>query len=169
MVSSYKPELDVTPELDADKANFYQSQVGVLRWIIEMGRLDITTEVSMLAAHMAAPREGHLRAVYQVFAYLKNKHNARLIYDPTYPRIDRSQFKSDESWETFYGDVKEAIPPNAPAPRGRSVILQTVCGFRPCWKHDYKAVKNWICSVDQQCHSQLVFQEARFSGKLYIR
>jgi hypothetical protein len=84
MVSSYKPELDVSAELDAEMANFYKSQVGVLRWIIEMGRLDITTEVSMLAVHMAAPREGHMRAVYQVFAYLKNKHNARLIYDHTY-------------------------------------------------------------------------------------
>jgi hypothetical protein len=31
MVSSYKPELDVSPELDVDKANFYQSQVGVLQ------------------------------------------------------------------------------------------------------------------------------------------
>jgi hypothetical protein len=36
----------------------------------------------MLAAHMAAPREGHLRAVFQVFDYLKLKYNARLIYDP---------------------------------------------------------------------------------------
>jgi hypothetical protein len=90
MVSTYKPELDVSPELNKEKENFYQSQVGVLRWIIEMGRLDIPTEVSMLAAHMAAPREGHLRAVYQVFANLKNKHNARLIYDPTYPRIDQN-------------------------------------------------------------------------------
>jgi hypothetical protein len=124
MTSTYKPELDVSAKLDPEKANFYQSQVGVLRWIIEMGRLDITTEVSMLAAHMAAPREGHLRAVFQVFAYLNNKHNARLIYDPTYPRIDPNLFKSDENWTTFYGDVKEAIPRIAPTPRGRSVILR---------------------------------------------
>jgi hypothetical protein len=89
-----------------------------------MGRLDITTEVSMLAAHMAAPGEGHLRAVYQVFAYLKNKHNARLIYDPTYPHIDWSQFKSDQSWAALYRDVKEAVPPNALVPWGRSVILR---------------------------------------------
>jgi Reverse transcriptase (RNA-dependent DNA polymerase) len=124
MVSSYKPELDVSTELDADKANYYQSLVGVLRWIIELGRLDITTEVSMLAAHMAAPREGHLQAVFQVFAYLKQKHNARLIYDPTYPTIDVSQFKLDEDWTAFYGDMKEAIPPNAPKPRGRGVVLR---------------------------------------------
>jgi hypothetical protein len=64
-----------------------------------MGRLDIATEVSMLAAHMAAPREGHLAAVFHVFAYLKNKHNARLIYDPGYPRIETSEFKNDEYWK----------------------------------------------------------------------
>ena len=27
---NYMPELDVTPELDPDKASFYQSQIGVL-------------------------------------------------------------------------------------------------------------------------------------------
>jgi hypothetical protein len=106
MSSSYRPELDVSPQLNAEKANYYQSTIGVLRWIIETGRLDITTEVSMLAAHMAVPRKGHLKAAFQVFAYLKMKHNARLIYDPTYPRIDPSQFREDESWTSFYGDVK---------------------------------------------------------------
>ena len=124
MSSSYRPELDITAELDAEKANYYQSVIGVLRWIIETGRLDITTEVSMLAAHMAAPREGHLKAALQVFAYLKKKHNARLIYDPTYPKIDVNEFKDGENWTTFYGDVQEAIPANAPKPRGKSVVLR---------------------------------------------
>jgi hypothetical protein len=43
MFSTYKPEVNVSPELSPEMANFYQSQVGVLRRIIEMGRLDITT------------------------------------------------------------------------------------------------------------------------------
>jgi len=125
MISSYKPEIDVSPCLDDELANYYQSLVGVLRWIIECGRLDITTEVSMLAAHMAMPRIGHLHAAFRVFAYLKLKHNARLIFDPTYPNINFDTFKDKEDWIPFYGDVKEAIPPNAPEPRGRSVILRT--------------------------------------------
>jgi hypothetical protein len=70
MSSTYKPEVDVSLELSPEMANFYQSQVVVLRWIIKMGRLYITTEVSMLAAHMAAPREGNLDAVFRVFEYL---------------------------------------------------------------------------------------------------
>jgi hypothetical protein len=93
MSSTYKSEVDVIPELSTEMANFYQSQVGVLQWMIEMSRLDITTEVSILAAHMAAPREGHLTAVFHVFAYLKNKHNARWIYDPSYPRIKNKLFQ----------------------------------------------------------------------------
>jgi hypothetical protein len=85
MSITYKPKVDVSLELSPEMANYYQFQVGVSRWIIKMGRLDITTELIMLAAHMAAPRVGHLNAVFHVFAYLKNKHNARLIYDPSYP------------------------------------------------------------------------------------
>jgi hypothetical protein len=38
--------------------------------------------------------------------------------------VDHSQFKHNEDWKNFYGDVKEAIHPNAPQPRGRSVMLR---------------------------------------------
>jgi hypothetical protein len=43
----YKPELDEIPELDPIRENFYQSQIGILRWYVELGRIDIITEVSM--------------------------------------------------------------------------------------------------------------------------
>jgi len=45
--SKWKPELDVTPELNAEDTSFYQQQIGVLRWMVELGRIDICTEVSM--------------------------------------------------------------------------------------------------------------------------
>ena len=60
--TGYAAELDETPELSPRMANMYQSHVGVLHWIVEIGRIDIITEVSMLASHMALPREGHLEA-----------------------------------------------------------------------------------------------------------
>ena len=37
-------------------------------------------------------------------AYLKQKHNSRLVFDPTYPKIDESFFK-DFDWKDFYGDA----------------------------------------------------------------
>ena len=69
--TGYASELDESPELDAERANYYQSQVGVLHWMVEIGRVDIITEVSTLASHMALPREGHLEALFDVFCYLK--------------------------------------------------------------------------------------------------
>jgi hypothetical protein len=56
----YKPELDESPELDPTRANFYQSQIGILRWCVELGRIDIITEVSILSTYLCLPREGHL-------------------------------------------------------------------------------------------------------------
>jgi hypothetical protein len=47
-------------ELGDNEASFYQSQIGVLHWMVEIGRIDIITEVSMLASCVAAPRAGHL-------------------------------------------------------------------------------------------------------------
>jgi hypothetical protein len=41
----YKPEIDDSPELDPTRANLYQSQIGILRWCVELGRIDIITEV----------------------------------------------------------------------------------------------------------------------------
>ena len=124
--NGYDAELDDTPLLNSELANFYQTQIGVLRWCIELGRVDIITEASILSSYTAAPREGHLGAVYHIFGYLKKKHNSRLIFDPSYPEIDTTNF-NDPDWKTFYGDVEEAIPPNAPEPRGQSIVIRVFC------------------------------------------
>ena len=119
----YRPEIDVTPELPPAKVTDYQSLIGILRWCVELGRVDIITEVSMLASHLALPREGHLEVAIHIFAYLDKKHNSRIVFDPSYPPIDHSKFKECD-WSAFYGDAKEAIPPNAPQPRGKEVDLR---------------------------------------------
>ena len=41
----------------------FQQLIGVLRWSIELGRIDIMTEVSCLSQHLFSPREGHLNFV----------------------------------------------------------------------------------------------------------
>ena len=57
-----------------------------------------------------------------MFAYLKSHHNARLMLNPSYPDIDMGDFIECD-WKNFYGDVKEAVPPNAPELRGKEVDL----------------------------------------------
>jgi hypothetical protein len=53
---------------------------GVLCWAVELGRcIDICTEVSMMAAYSAAPREGHMEAVMHIFAYLQGHERSRIV------------------------------------------------------------------------------------------
>ena len=73
--SNYVSETDTTPELGPMEANYYQCQIEVLHWMAEIGHVDIITEVLTLASQMAMPREGHMNAVFHVFAYLKARHN----------------------------------------------------------------------------------------------
>jgi alpha-L-fucosidase len=108
----YRPEIDIFPELGTDDGRYYQSQIGVLRWMVELGRVDIITEVS---SHLACPQEGHLEAVYRIFAYLNKKHNSCMVFDPTYPEIDMSTFK-ECNWKEFYTEAKEPLHPNIPEP-----------------------------------------------------
>jgi hypothetical protein len=120
--SGWKPELDVTPELDEEDASFYHSQIGVLRWMVELGRIDIITEVSMLAAFSACPRQGHLAAVIHLFAYLKGNKEDKLVFDPTY--MDHVP-PAPVDWSDFYKPTKEVLPPDMPEPRGKAV--QVTC------------------------------------------
>jgi hypothetical protein len=56
MSDKYRVELDATPELDAESITYFQGLIGVLRWIVELGRIDIMVAVAMLSSHLMAPR-----------------------------------------------------------------------------------------------------------------
>ena len=124
MSSGYRPELDASPELKAETANYYQSLIGVLRWIIELGRIDIIVEVGLLSRYVAAPRVGHLEQVLHIFAYLKKFDHSTMVFDWTEPTIDESLFKQVD-WQEYYPNAKESIPLNMPKPRGKPVV--TTC------------------------------------------
>ena len=116
--NDYRPEIDISPELNPSEAAHYQSIIGILRWIVELGRADITLESSMMASCLALPRKGHLNCLYHILGYLKNKHNAEMIFDPTEPDIDESAFPK-ENWEhSVYQNTSETIPKDAPESRG---------------------------------------------------
>lgn len=69
--SGYRPEIDVSQELTGEEASYYQSLIGILRWMVELGRVDICLEVSLMSSHLALPREGHLECLFHIFAYLE--------------------------------------------------------------------------------------------------
>ncbi len=59
-------------------------------------------------------------------SYLSHKHNTRLFFDPTHPKIDMEQF-SQFNWAEFYGDVEVAIPVDMPEPLGKDVDVRMMC------------------------------------------
>ena len=83
LMTSYRPELDVSPELTPQDSAYCQSLIGILRWIVELGRIDICLEVSMMSSHLAMPRKGHLDQVLHIFTYLRKYHNTEVVYDPS--------------------------------------------------------------------------------------
>ncbi len=67
-----------------------------MRWMVELGRIDIATEVSLLSSHLAFPHEGHLETALHIMSYLSQKHNTRLIFDPRIPKL---------TWDSFYNII----------------------------------------------------------------
>ena len=69
---SYRPELNVTEECEEDQVQFYQSLVGIMRWLCDIRRIDILMETLILSTYLSCPRVGHLHQALHVFKYLKD-------------------------------------------------------------------------------------------------
>ena len=122
--TNYRPETDSTAELNCEDANWYQELIGILRWAIELGRIDIMFEVTALSSSLAMPRQGHLDAALHVFAYLKKDPSRWLLMDPTLPgEFQGTSPWIDSDWTDFYPDAKEELPPDMPKPRGKYVTI----------------------------------------------
>ncbi len=68
--TDYSPDLDKSKPLDAECSSFYQHLIGVMRWMVELGHIDIATELSLLFSHLAYPQEGHLHVALHIMSYL---------------------------------------------------------------------------------------------------
>ena len=125
MSSNYSPELDKSFELDVGGITFYQEIMGILRWMVELGRVDIHTELSMLSSYQASPRVGHLEQALHIVAYIEKKPKLTLYFDPSLPQIDESMFTGDDAdvFLDHYRDAKEQMPERMPQPRGRPVTM----------------------------------------------
>jgi hypothetical protein len=85
----YKPEIDVTKELNQTLASHYMQLIGMLCWAMEIGQINIFLEVSLLS-------------ICHVFAYLKKHPDmSKLAYDSKHPDIDEYIFHPNADWNEF--------------------------------------------------------------------
>ena len=64
-------ELDSSPLLDGSQNCLYQQIVGMAEWAVHIGIFDICYAVTPLNRFYAAPREGHLKRLVNIFGYLQ--------------------------------------------------------------------------------------------------
>ena len=56
-MTEYDPDMHMTKEILAELATYFQSQIGIFHWMVELGQIDIATKVLFLASHVALPWE----------------------------------------------------------------------------------------------------------------
>ena len=72
---NYRPELDTSPLLADDAIHYFQSQISILCWAVELGRIDIYIyiyiyiyiDTALLSQYLVQSRQGHLEAVYHIY------------------------------------------------------------------------------------------------------
>ena len=102
------------------------SLIGISRWMVELGRVDICFEVSMLSSHMALPREGHLIQLFHIFLYFIKYNNTEMVFDLSDPVIGESKYQRRDWTSSEFGKLQEkrVIPPNMPKPRGLGFTIR---------------------------------------------
>ena len=122
----YHPELDTSEFLNDEFIEIYQSYMGILRWAVELGRIDLAQAASLMARFQAAPRTDHLTKVLGIFAYIKKHLQSRIVFD--FRTRDWSNIAwTSHDWKEYYPDAYEVMPNNAPPPRGKAVQLTMFC------------------------------------------
>ena len=122
--SSYFPEPDINPGMDSNNSLTKSPPIGILSWIVELGRVEIMVEPSLMASCMEMLLCGHLERLFRIFSFVRNKHNTEMVLDPSDPEIYQTYFEQEEWYNTVYGDCSEDISPNASKCRGFGLNIQ---------------------------------------------
>jgi len=122
------PELDTSELLDMDQTKLYQSMIGALQWVIQLGRFDVATAVMTLSRFRAAPRQGHLDRVKRAYGYMSKMREGAIRMRTGIP--DSSPYPDKVyDWEhSCYRGAKEQVPDDAPRPLGNPVQASSYAG-----------------------------------------
>eukprot|EP00957_Ditylum_brightwellii_P203530 15335063-Ditylum_brightwellii.AAC.4 len=91
--ASYRPELGITPVLSPFDSAYCQWLSGMLRWMVELGRINMCLEASLMSSHLDMPREGHMAEVLGIFAHIRKCHSTELVFDPSDHVVDELAFE----------------------------------------------------------------------------
>lgn len=122
--------MDTSKLCNEDQVEFFQSLIGIARWLCELGRIDLLTKTSLLSTCLANPRTGHLHQALHMFKYIKDHKESILVFDPRYANISDAHLPPEQTAEykakymkELYPDATEDLPGNAPKPLGKPMQI----------------------------------------------
>jgi hypothetical protein len=114
------PEMDTSAVLNDDEHRKFQMLIGMLNWIVSIGRFDIAHATSSLARFSSCPRKGHMDRALQVFGYLKRRSNRRIIVDSRDPIFEGGEDAFSKDFEkelaSAYPEAAEEVDRKIPDP-----------------------------------------------------
>ena len=117
---------------------------------------------------MAMPREGHLEQIFHILAYLRIQHNSSMVFDPTDPDIDDSQFVRDNWLDSAYSKFKEELPTNAPQPKGIDFTVRAFIYSDHAGELTLATITNRIHYLSRLRSHLFVLEAPNISGNEFI-
>ena len=101
--NGYWLDLEQSDDLSPDLAARYLQLIGVLRWVVELRRIDISTEVAVMSKYLDLLPLEHLRCLYHMFEYLMKNEVSMVVFSPFQPKVDEDTFVSEKTGRTYLG------------------------------------------------------------------
>ena len=133
------PELDESPLLNLDGHRKFQMLLGMLQWMVTIGRPDLCNLVSSLNRFGACPREYHLDLAVRAFGYVKQVKDPKIGIDSRplqYERIFPDYEKLIPDFLQDYPEAKEEIA--AHFPKSFGPVMETTIMVDADHAHDQK-------------------------------
>ena len=133
------PEMDESPLLDLDGHRKFQMLLGMLQWMVTIGRPDLCNLVSSLNRFGACPREYHLDLAVRAFGYVKQVKDPKIAIDSRpmdYKRITPKYEAVIPDFVKDYPDAKEEIAVHFPKSFGP--VMETTIMVDADHAHDQK-------------------------------
>ena len=110
--------MEVSLECDEIQIKYFQNLIGVLRWIVQLDRIDVAYEVSSLLKFLAHPRTSHIYEALHILKYLETHINNNLAFNPI--NLKTTSICNAEAlihkMRQIYVDVVEDLPSNTLPP-----------------------------------------------------
>ena len=84
--------MDVPDEFPDIQIQLFHNLIRILRWIVELGQIDITNEISVLSRYLAQPSTGNLVQALHIFKFLDQHKKNNIYFDPAYHNDEDTEF-----------------------------------------------------------------------------